>query len=183
MSKKILFAIAFALVTTAVAQPPPPPSSGANKSFSGETKQFGIGTLVGEGPYLYGNGGVPIQIHINVAPTLRVAALFDYHSESVEDADSRSDLAIGAQPMFVMRERDMEMLIGGRLLLNFWGVEDAAGNENDGTTTLIGGVFGGNYYLSPYFSMGVQTALDFTMPEDTFIMDFKSALTANVWFF
>jgi hypothetical protein len=50
-----------------------------------------------------------------------------------------------------------DMYAGGRLKLNF--AHESNATSDSGTDVLLAGAFGGEYYLSPHFSVGAEAQL------------------------
>lgn len=117
----------------------------------------GVGILGGSRVYVL----VPIQL----AGSLRVEPMVGINTVDTGGLDA-SDITLGAGVLFALTASPQAAVYaGGRLALDFvsWdtGVADASGID-----FRIAGAVGGEYYLAPRFSMGVEANLGYYSTSD-----------------
>ena len=145
MKKLVLAALALALAAPASAQE--------------ARRQFGLGIGIDE----ESAPGSPVELYLplNVAPQLRIEPSF-----GLRTGDDRTDVTIGSGLFLVQRLAPaLDLLIGGRLKLNFASV-DRPGDDESGTDLYRAGALGGEYYLVPRFSLGLEGNLGFYSQSD-----------------
>jgi hypothetical protein len=93
---------------------------------------------------------------INIAPQFRLEP-----SLGLRTGDDRSDITLGVGAFLVSPlAQQVDMYAGGRLKLNFADDETGARDES-GTDVSIAAALGGEYYLVPRFSLGLEGQLGF----------------------
>jgi hypothetical protein len=151
MTKKLALALAaLALATPALAQDAARP-------------QFGIGIAI----VPLDSPGQTIEVYapINVAPQLRLEPSLGI-STSDGPGNDTSNFTLGLGAFYVSRlAAQLDMYAGGRLKLNFASV-DAGTTDDSGTDISLAGALGGEYYLVPRFSLGLEGQLGFFSNSD-----------------
>lgn len=105
---------------------------------------------------------VEIYVPIALAPTFRlepsIGLFTDDEPAGPNEQDTR-DLTLGIGGFFVSRlAPTADMYVGGRLKLNFAKVS-VPGASDDGTDFSLAGALGGEYFLVPRFSLGLEGEL------------------------
>jgi hypothetical protein len=116
-------------------------------------RQFGIGISITP----EADAGLsPVEVYapINIAPQLRLEP-----SLGLRTGDDSSDITLGVGGFYVAPlAQQVDLYMGGRLKLNF---ADDDANDESGTDVSIAGALGGEYYLVPRFSVGLEGQLGF----------------------
>ena len=103
---------------------------------------------------------VEIYLPISVAPNFRLEPSLGIASDDQPGGgtDTR-DVTFGLGALYVGRLAPaVDWYGGGRLKLNFAHVSNPAGSDS-GTDVQVMGAFGGEYYLAPKFSLGLEANL------------------------
>ena len=77
--------------------------------------------------------------------------------------DAAIDLGVGIAPRFYLRTGRVAPYIGGRVAAFFL---MPSGNAQDITDWLLGLALGGEYFLDPKFSIGVEAQVNFAISDD-----------------
>ncbi len=117
--------------------------------------QLGIGVAIGGT-----NGFAPeIYVPIRVAPELRIEPSIGILTSDISGGTSRSDFVLGVGVFWVKPlAAAADMYLGGRLKLDFAKTDNGVTSESD-TNVTIAAALGGEYYLVPHFSLGVEGQL------------------------
>lgn len=121
--------------------------------------QFGLGVSIT--PESSFSPTVEVYFPMNIAPNLRLEpsiGIFSVDNPSTSGAGDRRDLTLGAGLFFTQKVAPVvDMYMGGRLKLNF------ANNDpgDSGTDFLLAGAAGGEWYVVPKFSLGMEAQLGF----------------------
>lgn len=104
---------------------------------------------------------VELYVPILVAPNLRVEPQVGFKTSSNDGADA-SDFTIGTGVFAVQKLAPAaDMYFGGRIKLNFASFKPSGGSSSTGTDFEIAAAAGGEYYLAPKFSIGLEGQLGF----------------------
>ncbi len=103
---------------------------------------------------------IELYMPIDIGATLRVEPSLGIFTSDSDGFDS-SDLTLGAG-VFLMRRpaQSVTMYYGGRLKLNFASADDGV-EDDSGLDLILAGALGGEYYLAPSFSLGLEGQLGF----------------------
>lgn len=150
--------LALALLTLAVALP-------ATAQQSADRPKLGFGVAIF--PLQPGSPTVEVYAPMTVAPNFRIEPSIGIYTsnEPAGGVDTRDlTLGIGA---FVMKRLSpvVDMYMGGRLKLNFAKV-DLGPVDDSGTDIVLAGAVGGEAYLAPRFSLGLEAQLGFYQNSD-----------------
>lgn len=106
-----------------------------------------------------------LYLPIDIGRNLRVEPSLGILTADFGDA-SASDITLGAG-VFLMRRvaQSVNLYYGGRFKLNFASEDDGV-NDDSGTDISIAGALGGEYYLVPSFSLGLEGQLGFYSASD-----------------
>ncbi len=162
-------AIALALAAPASAQQPSQGRVGIGlglptHSFGSLLSTLGGATGVFEGPQIY--------VPINVSPNLRIEPQFGYISATDDDLhETDSAFTIGAGAFYVApMGQQTNIYAGGRLALIWTKDENHTGGgllvKTTQRATSLAPVFGGEYAVSPRFSVGAEAQLNFVWLSD-----------------
>jgi Outer membrane protein beta-barrel domain len=119
-------------------------------------RPVGIGVAIE--PFAEGAGSLStFEVYIPVAltPMLRIEPSIGIlsHNRPTGQRDTR-DITLGAGLFYMMHvAAPFDLYAGGRLKLNFAHVSDPS---DSGTDVVLAGALGGEYYLSPHFSLGAE---------------------------
>ncbi|OFX24298.1 MAG: hypothetical protein A2V77_02970 [Anaeromyxobacter sp. RBG_16_69_14] len=114
----------------------------------------------------FANRTIELYLPIQIAPQLRLEPSLGIATSSGPDGgtDTR-DLTLGVGLFFVQSvATPVDLYVGGRLKLNFARVEQGAPGarvSNSGADVALAGALGGEYYLVPKFSIGLEGQLGF----------------------
>jgi hypothetical protein len=130
-----------------------------------ERPAFGIGIGIqpfADTPFFEGGAVPTVQIYfpLQVAPNLRIEPSFGLltRNRPGPQADT-SDLTLGVGVFLTSRiSPPLDLQVGGRLKLNFASVDRPVGDDS-GTDLSIAAALGGEYYLAPRFSLGLEAQL------------------------
>lgn len=153
--KKLLVAVAaLAMSTSAFAQ-----TGGAGGANGG---QLGIGVAITPVDSFRGiPNTVEIYVPFKIAPTLRLEPSVGIYTVDSDAGNDTTDLTLGAG-LFVTQKvaAPVDVYFGGRVKLNFAGIDTGA-TDDSGTDFFVAGAAGGEYYLAPKFSIGLEANLGF----------------------
>lgn len=159
--KKVVVALA-ALVLAAPAF--------AQVEQSGSRPQFGLGVSIM--PLLPSTTSVAalaptIEVYapIQVAPALRIEPSLGIHTNDQPTGSAladRKNITLGVG-VFLQQKvaAPVDVYVGGRLKLNFASADFPGGGSDSGTDVIIAAAAGGEYYLVPKFSVGLEAQLGF----------------------
>jgi hypothetical protein len=134
-----------------------------------ERPAFGIGIGIepfADTPFFEGGAvgrtvpTVQIYFPLQVAPNLRIEPSFGVFTRNRPgpQADT-SDLTLGVGVFLTSRiSPPLDLHVGGRLKLNFVSIDTTVGDDS-GTDLSIAAALGGEYYLAPRFSLGLEAQL------------------------
>ncbi len=104
---------------------------------------------------------IEVYVPLMVAPNFRIEPEVGIKTAS-NDAGDSSDITIGAGFFAVQKAaQNADMYFGGRLKLNFASVKPSGGTSTSATDIELAAAAGGEYYLAPKFSIGVEGQLGF----------------------
>lgn len=107
---------------------------------------------------------VEVYVPIRLVPQLRLEPSFGIQTADRPFGNGRvdtRDVTVGLGLFFVQRvAAPVDFYAGGRVKLNFAKVDDGV-NENTGTDVIVAGALGGEYYLVPKFSVGLEAELGY----------------------
>jgi hypothetical protein len=108
---------------------------------------------------------VELYLPIDLRGNLRIEPSLGIFTTDAGDA-SASDITLGVG-VFLMRRvaQPVNLYYGGRFKLNFASADDGV-NDDSGTDISIAGALGGEYYLVPNFSLGLEGQLGFRSTSD-----------------
>lgn len=116
---------------------------------------------------LEGAGTLPtieLYVPIKLAPQLRLEPSIGIQTSDRENNGNNldtSDVTLGLGVFFVQSvAAPLDFYAGGRLKLNFTSWDDGV-NDDSGTDVIIAGALGGEYYLVPKFSLGLEGQLGY----------------------
>jgi hypothetical protein len=148
MKKMLRYALALAalvVATTASAQQRP---------------KFGLGISIV--PLEGGQAITPtvqVYVPIRLAPTFRLEPSIGIFTEDFDGGGGSSDITLGVGGFFMKQIAPAaDVYFGGRLSLNF-ASEDNGFNDESGTDFVLAGAAGGEYYLVPQLSLGLEAQL------------------------
>jgi hypothetical protein len=103
---------------------------------------------------------IEVYMPIDVSPTFRIEPSLGVLTSDAGDT-SETDITLGAG-VFLMKRmaQSVNLYYGGRLKLNY-ASEDTGVNDDSGFDLSLAGALGGEYYLVPSFSMGLEGQLGF----------------------
>ncbi len=102
-----------------------------------------------------------VYVPLNVAPQLRLEPSLGIYTSS-NDAEDTSDVTIGVGVFYVQRlVSTADMYLGGRVKLNFASVSPTGLPSTSGTDLTIAAALGGECFLAPKFSVGLEGQLGF----------------------
>ena len=106
---------------------------------------------------------VEVYVPIAIAPNFRLEPSFglatDNQPSNSNNLDTR-DFTFGIGGFYVGRlAPTVDLHMGGRLKLNFAKVENQLGVSDSGTDFSLAAALGGEYYLVPRFSLGLEADL------------------------
>jgi outer membrane protein with beta-barrel domain len=162
MKKLVVALAALALAAPAFAQQDP-----ASAGNSGNRSTIGLGVAISPiEPNQVAAGSfaraIEVYVPIQIAPMLRFEPSVGIHTNDQPNGgiDTRN-VIIGAG-LFVQQRvaPAVDLYAGGRLKLNFAHVDTPAGDDS-GTDFLIAAAAGGEYYLVPKFSVGLEAQLGY----------------------
>ncbi len=103
---------------------------------------------------------IELYLPIRVAPAFRLEPSLGIFSRDVSGGNKTRDFTLGLGAFWVKPVATaVDMYAGGRLKLNFARFENAAGVSDDGTDFSLAGALGGEYYVVPAFSVGLEGQL------------------------
>ncbi len=116
--------------------------------------QIGIGVSVTTSQF-----APEIYVPIRVAPELRIEPSIGLLTSDISGGTNRSDFVLGVGVFWVKPvAAAADMYLGGRLKLDFAKTDNGVTSESD-TNVTIAAALGGEYYLVPHFSLGVEGQL------------------------
>jgi hypothetical protein len=141
-------AAALAVAAPAAAQQQPPrPQVGLGISITPNDAFTGVSETV------------ELYVPILLAPQIRIEPSLGILSSN--DGTDRRDFTLGIGGFWVAPVAGpVDMYAGGRLKLNFAHVSSAAGSDSS-TDVSIAAALGGEYYLVPHFSLGLEGQLGY----------------------
>jgi hypothetical protein len=179
--KSRLAAVALALVavaSTALAVPaaapakpaapaptytPPPPPAPAPVAVAGDRPQFGLGiAIVPFGSTLGASSPVELYVPIQLNRDFRLEPSLGLRVDNGPSGGTdHRDITVGVGAFLVRRVSPaVDLQLGGRLKLNLAKVSTTS-NSKSGTDLFLGGAVGGEFYLAPHFSLGLEGDLGF----------------------
>jgi hypothetical protein len=105
----------------------------------------------------------PIEVYlpIAIAPNFRLEpslGIFTFDPSGVGRTET-SDITLGIGAFFVKSlAPQADMYVGGRLKLNFASRDDGVNDDSD-TDLIVAAALGGEYYLAPQLSLGLEAQL------------------------
>lgn len=150
--------LAFAVLTLALALP-------ATAQQAADRPKLGLGIAI----FPLQPGAATIEVHapMTIAPNFRIEPSIGIFTsnEPAGGVDTR-DLTLGVGA-FVMKRLapTVDMYMGGRLKLNF-AKADFGPVDDSGTDIVLAGAVGGEAYLAPRFSLGLEAQLGFYQNSD-----------------
>ena len=123
-----------------------------------ERRTLGIGASINPEAAL--SPTIEIYVPINLGK-LRLEPSIGIFTTDAESRNAISDVTLGIGGFYVMPlAASADMYAGGRLKLNFASWDDGVNDDSD-TDFLLAGALGGEYYLVPQLSLGVEAQLGF----------------------
>jgi hypothetical protein len=123
-----------------------------------ERGRFGLGISIVP---LEPSPTIELYLPIAVSPQLRLEPSLGIATSDGPGPSDRADVTAGIGVFVVSRlAAAVDMYAGGRLKLNFASVDDGATDES-GIDLALAGAVGGEYYLVPRFSLGLEGQLGF----------------------
>jgi hypothetical protein len=102
---------------------------------------------------------VEVYLPIQVAPQFRIEPSLGIFTSDEDGGAETSDLTLGVGAFFVKRiAAPADMYMGARLKLNFASVDTGVADDSD-TDLVLAAAVGGEYYLVPQFSLGLEAQL------------------------
>jgi hypothetical protein len=103
---------------------------------------------------------VEIYVPILIAPQFRLEpSLGIFTNDQDGGGVDRSNVTVGIGAFYVSSIAPAaDMYVGGRLKLNFAGRDDGVNDDSD-TDFLVAAALGGEYYLAPQLSLGLEAQL------------------------
>ncbi|HYD42061.1 MAG TPA: hypothetical protein VEB43_14620 [Anaeromyxobacter sp.] len=103
---------------------------------------------------------IELYMPIDLGATLRIEPSLGIFTSDSDGLDT-SDITLGAG-VFLMRRpaQSVTMYYGGRLKLNLASADDGV-EDDSGVDVTLAGALGGEYYLAPSFSLGLEGQLGF----------------------
>ncbi len=104
---------------------------------------------------------VEVYVPIRLAPAFRLEPSLGIFTYDEDGGDKGRDFTLGIGAFFVKAIAPAaDMYAGARLKLNFARFEDGnTGLSNSDTDLVLAGALGGEYYLAPQFSLGLEAQL------------------------
>ena len=132
----------------------------AGSAAAQERPQLGLGISIVP---LEAAGAIPtveVYVPLMIAPNFRLEpSLGIFTNDPSGGGVERSDITLGVGAFFVNRiAPQADMYVGGRLKLNFASEDNGVVDDSD-TDVLLAGAVGGEYYLVPKFSIGMEAQL------------------------
>jgi hypothetical protein len=153
MNKLAVALAALALSLPAAAQ------DRAAQDRAAERGRFGLGVSIVP---IAGTPTVELYLPIAVSRELRLEP-----SLGIDTGDDTSNVTTGLGVFVLSRLAPaVDMYVGGRVKLNFASVDVPGGGDESGTDFLLAGALGGEYYLAPRFSLGLEGDLGFHADSD-----------------
>jgi len=143
--------------------PPPPPAAPAPAAVAGDRPQFGLGiAIVPFGSTLGGSSPVELYVPIQLNRDFRLEPSLGFRVDNGPSGGTdHRDITIGVGAFLVRRVSPaVDVQMGGRLKLNLAKIS-VPGNSKSGTDLFIGGAVGGELYLAPHFSLGLEGDVGF----------------------
>jgi hypothetical protein len=158
MKKVVVALAALALAAPAFAQQQPPPASE-------HRSQLGIGVSIT--PSAVVSPTIEVYLPIQVGPALRIEPSLGIATVNQPTGGTdTSDITLGVGVFLQQRvAQPVDLYVGGRLKLNFASVDTGA-TDDSGTDFIIAAAIGGEYYLVPKFSIGLEGQLGFFSNSD-----------------
>jgi hypothetical protein len=101
-----------------------------------------------------------LYLPIRIAPAFRLEPSLGIFSRDVSGGNKTRDFTLGVGGFWVKPiATPGDMYVGARLKLNFARVENAAGVSDSGTDFSLAAALGGEYYVVPQFSVGLEGQL------------------------
>ena len=126
-------------------------------STASAATKLGVGVLTN----FQGSAGY-VLIPMQVAPQLKVEPMvgINTNDQPTGGVDS-STISIGTGVFFTQKAvQQADVYFGGRLMLDFVSADDGV-NDESGTNFQLAAAIGGEYYLVPKFSVGIEANLGF----------------------
>jgi hypothetical protein len=102
---------------------------------------------------------VEVYVPIQVAPQFRIEPSLGIFTEDNDGGTEFSDITLGVGAFFVKQiAAPADMYAGARLKLNFASRDDGVNDDSD-TDLALAAALGGEYYLVPQFSIGLEAQL------------------------
>jgi hypothetical protein len=102
---------------------------------------------------------IEIYVPIQIAPQFRLEPSLGIFTTDAEGRNDISNVTVGIGAFYVMPlAAAADMYAGARLKLNFASWDDGVNDDSD-TDFLLAGALGGEYYLVPQLSLGVEAQL------------------------
>ena len=132
----------------------------AGSAAAQERPSLGLGISIVP---LEGAGAVPtveVYVPLMLAPNFRLEpSLGIFTNDPPAGGTDTSDITLGVGAFYVSPiAPQADMYVGGRLKLNFASEDDGIDDDSD-TDVLLAGAVGGEYYLVPKFSIGMEAQL------------------------
>jgi hypothetical protein len=159
MKKVVVALAALVLAAPAFAQQSPPPHEGGRP-------QFGLGVSIIPLQPSSQNGliapTVEVYVPIQMGPALRIEpSLGIFTVDEPTGGTDTSNITLGVGVFLQQRVAPpVDLYVGGRLKLNFASFDNGVADDS-GTDLLIAAAAGGEYYLAPKFSIGLEGQLGF----------------------
>jgi hypothetical protein len=149
MNKLVLAVAALALAAPAAAQEARP--------------KIGVGVAIDS--FAQGGPTVEVYLPIDITPQFRLEPSLGISTRDepsqLGNAD-RSDVTVGIGGFVLQRlAAPVDLYFGGRLKLNFASLKPFGAPSDSGTDVVIAAAVGGEYYLVPKFSLGLEGQLGY----------------------
>ena len=105
---------------------------------------------------------VEVYLPIRIAPQFRLEPSLGIFSRNVSGGTDTSNVTIGVGGFWVATvSAPVDLYAGGRLKLNFAHQSTVAAGSTSDTDVSIAAALGGEYYLVPHFSLGLEGQLGY----------------------
>ena len=155
MKKVVVALAALALAAPAFAQQQP-------QATSDHRAQIGVGVSITEVSALVASPTIEVYLPIQVGPNIRIEpSLGLFTDDQPTGGTDTKNITLGVG-VFVQQKvaPPVDLYVGGRLKLNFASADTGAADDS-GTDFTLAAAIGGEYYLVPKFSIGLEGQLGF----------------------
>lgn len=134
----------------------------AHAQAAGDRHQFGLGIGANAS---FGDtiGAFPFELYfpIRIAPQVKIEPSLGFQTGDSDTTDF-SEFMLGVGVFAVKRvSAPVDLYYGGRLKLDFVSRDNGPGTNVDGTDFYLAGAAGGEYFVVPQFSLGLEANLGY----------------------